>query len=600
MAYGKGKTKNHLKRMADIGSFGMNLDLSDLRMQMLSAFGQFTSAVWPDDILDPVLNSKEIDRLMVVPQSKITKRGLNAVWAEKARLIVKSAMLEQWKRGQHTLFGKFKNISTIGDKPIENGPSRLVNLPEEYSWRLSEVDVAALQELADGLDYKQVLELFRMLRTGDADLSPLQAEALRAMADVVRNRYKCPVWKDDAVVQLHLDYRCVRGGKDVLAAALETLNVGLSDQVGVRHVLPLTSAVSRGNIISIQLQMCFPVAQRLGGDDATAAALMLELGPVLCNAKAVVAKPSVKSSLEQCYTVLADDFGYTNTSSLAVVRSTSPISAEAFSRVGGHNGEDMEKITKSKAKKFLEENVSGDETVLLELMQFDGMDFLDRIVEQALKIDSLRSEIDRMYNRLNRIRAEINYLAGNLPEELIPENPEYAEHRRYMTMHGRFFRILSGINKLKAKRRGIYAAVAGLKKSWFGYIANKKADLAEKYNAIVVSEDLSIASVPTDDPKYKGRTFNKLHNNGSKGQYSRRSEDTLKWRGITSVKIPSYYTSSTDWRDGTVDKKQRSGKTFKASSDGNEWDADLHAAEMIGRYLFLRPKTDATSAALAA
>ncbi len=586
--------------MADIGSFVLNHDLSDLRMRMIDAFGKFASSVWPNDVLDPVFSSKDIDRLMVVTQSEITKSGLNAVWAEKARLIVKSAVLEQWKRAQHTLLGKFKNISTVGDTPIEDGPFRLVNLPEEYSWRLSDADVTALQDLADGLDYEATLDLFQGLRQSDMDLSPLQAEALRAMADVVRNRYKCPVWKDDAIVQLHLDYRSVRGGKDVLDRALLKLNNGLAAQLPAQHVLPLTSAVSRGNIISIPLQMCFPVAQRFGGDDATAAALVLELGPVLCNAKAVVAKPSVKSSLEQCYTVVSDDFGYANTSSLAVVRSNLPIPLDAIARVGGHNGEDMEKITKSKAKKFLEENISGDETVLVELMQFDGKDFLDRIVEQALKIDGLRSEIDQMYNRLNHIRAEINFLAGNDPSDLVPETPERDEHQRYMAMHGRFFRLLSAVGKLKEKRRGIYRSVAGLKKSWFGYIANKKAELAEKYNAIVVSEDLSIVATPTDDPKYKGRTFNKLHNNGSKGQYSRRSEDTLKWRGITSVKIPSYYTSSTDWRDGTVDKTQRNGKTFKAASDGKKWDADLHAAEMIGRYLFLRPKTDATSAALAA
>lgn len=586
--------------MADIGSFEMNLDLSDLRMRMIAALGQFASAVWPDDIIDPRLSSKDIDRLMVVTQSNITKSGLNAVWAEKARLIVKSAVQEQWQRGQRLLFGKFKNISTIGDTPIENGPSRLVNLPEEYSWRLSEADVVALQDLADGLDYRKTLDLFRGLRQSNMDLSPLQADALRAMADVVRNRYKCPVWKDDAVVQLHLDYRCVRGGKDVLTAALETLNVGLSDQAAVRHVIPLTSAVSRGNIVPVPLHMVLPVSQRFGDKDTTAAALVLELGSEVGKSKVVIAKAPEKQPLDQCLTIIGDDFGYANTSSLAVVRSNSPIPIDAIARVGGHNGEDMDKISKSKARKFLEENVSGDETVLLELMQFDGKDFLDRIVEQALKIDSFRAEIDRMYNRLNRIRAEINFLAENDPAGLVPVEPQCAENRRYMAMHWRFFRILSGVNKLKAKRRGVYASVAGLKKSWFGYIANKKAELAEKYNAIVVSEDLSIAAVPTDDPKYKGRTFNKLHNNGSKGQYSRRSEDTLKWRGITSVKIPSYYTSSTDWRDGTVDKTQRNGKTFKAASDGKKWDADLHAAEMIGRYLFLRPKTDATSAALAA
>lgn len=174
------------------------------------------------------------------------------------------------------------------------------------------------------------------------------------------------------------------------------------------------------------------------------------------------------------------------------------------------------------------------------------------------------------------------------------------QHSRYMVMHGRFFRLLAAVGKLKAKRREVYRAVSGLKKSWFGYVAQRKAALAEKYGAAVVTEDLDILAVETDDPAYKGRTFNKMINNGSKGQYNLRSDNTLKWKGIPSIKVPSFYTSATDWRDGTVDKAQRRGETFKATSDGRQWDADLHAAEMIGRYLFLRPKSRPETAALAA
>jgi hypothetical protein len=43
------------------------------------------------------------------------------------------------------------------------------------------------------------------------------------------------------------------------------------------------------------------------------------------------------------------------------------------------------------------------------------------------------------------------------------------------------------------------------------------------------------------------------------------------------VKVPSFYTSSTDWRDGTVDKAQRRGEVFKAASDGRKWDAFRHS-----------------------
>jgi len=63
---------------------------------------------------------------------------------------------------------------------------------------------------------------------------------------------------------------------------------------------------------------------------------------------------------------------------------------------------------------------------------------------------------------------------------------------------------------------------------------------------------------------------------------------------------PSIIAWTTDRRTGTVDKDQRRGSIFRAATDGRVWDTDLHAAEMIGRYLFLRPKSDRIAAALAA
>ena len=92
------------------------------------------------------------------------------------------------------------------------------------------------------------------------------------------------------------------------------------------------------------------------------------------------------------------------------------------------------------------------------------------------------------------------------------------------------------------------------------------------------------------------KSANKMINNGAKGQYTRRADDTLAWRGIATLKLPSFYTSSTDWRTGTVDRGQRSGSRFRAR-DGAEWDADLHAAELLARWLFLRPKPAAPAAA---
>ena len=601
MAYGKGRNKDLMKRTADLGTLAMSADLVDLRSRIVATLDRMADAVWPADILQTIPSSKDLDTVLLRVQSEASLDGLNNVWAEKARLITKSAVLEQWRRGQRNLFGRFRNIAAVGDIPMEDGTKRLVNLPEEFSRSLTAADATALQQLAENVDFAASLKLFQRLDVGDFGSPPHHAAALRAMAATVRERFKRPVWKDDAVVQLHLDYRCLRGGKDAREAVLR--NLGESAQAGVaaQACLPLTSVSPRGTSISVPLRLARTVAEAIGNDpDLRVAALVLELGPAKVQAKMVVTRPPTVSCIADFRTVVAEDFGFRNTSSIAVLRSDAPIGEKALASVSGHNGGDGKKLTKAAAMKFLSEHVSGDEVELLELVQFDGKDFLDRIAAQATKVDGLRSEIDRLYNRLDRIRAEINKVAGIAVAELVPEVAALPHHPRYMAMHVRFFRVLAAVGRLKEARRMVYRAVAGLKKSWFCHVAQRKAALAEKYGAAVVSEDLDIVTVPTDDPDYKGRTFNKMINNGSKGQYNLRSDNILKWRGIASVKVPSFYTSSTDWRTGTVDKCQRRGSVFRAASDGRKWDADLHAAEMVGRYLFLRPKSGIQPTALAA
>ncbi|MDW9481302.1 hypothetical protein GOB57_21895 [Sinorhizobium meliloti] len=601
MAYGKGRNKDLMKRMADLGTLPMTAELAELRSGIIATLDRMAAAVWPADILQPLPSGKDLDAVLLKVQSEASKGGLNNVWAEKARLIAKSGVVEQWKRGQQNLFGRFRNIAAVCDVPLEDGTKRLVNLPEEFSRSLTAEDATALHETAATLDFAATLKLFRDLGDGDCDLPAHHASALRTMADVVRDRFKRPVWRDDAVIQLHLDYRCLRGGKDALAATLQDLGNAVQEARATRTLLPLTSVAPRGAGISFPLRLARPVAARIGDDpDLRVAALVLELGPASAKARMVVTRSPKPTSAAAFRTVVAEDFGFRNTSSIAVLRSATPIGEEALSRVSGHNGGDGKKFSKTASMKFLADHVSGDEVELVELVQFDGKDFLDRIAAQAKKVDGLRSEIDRLYNRLGRIRAEINKVAGAATAELVPEVAAMPDHPRYLAMHGRFFRLLAAVARLKETRRAVYSAVAGLKASWFGHVAQRKADLAEKHGAAVVSEDLDVVTIETDDPAYKGRTFNKMINNGSKGQYNLRSDNVLKWRGIASVKVPSFYTSSTDWRTGTVDKAQRRGPVFRAASDGRRWDADLHAAEMIGRYLFLRPKDGIQTAALAA
>ncbi|MFG6084213.1 hypothetical protein ACEUZ9_000462 [Paracoccus litorisediminis] len=588
MAYGNGAGKDMEKRMADLGQSPMSGDLLELRRKCIETMQRMAQAIFPEDIVDPVPAGKEIDARMLPIQAAASRDGVNNVWAEKCRIMAKSAALEQWKRGQKNLFGRFKNIATRGDKPMKDGHLRLVNMSEDWSRRLGDDYIEALQARAISCDFPVAMRLFAELRDVDAGLTALQADALRAMHDTARLRWGCPEWRDDAIIQLHLDYRCIKGRKRALSAAIDTISRGLTSGGWATHGFALAPHVAHGPGIPIALRLVPDVAKRMDGLGAQGfKALALELGPKTICIKGVVTRPRTAPSLVGFDTVVAEDFGFTNTSSLTVLRSPVPITQERLDFALSEPG-------KKAVKAYLETHVSGDEIEVLDRVQFDGKDFLDRIKLQARAIDTLRSEVDLGYARLGRIRAEMNRIAGREAGDLIAEALDAVtgsnlEQMRYGEMHGRFFRLLKALQRLKAKRRAIYAAVAELKKAWFGHIANVKLRLAEKYGAAVVREDLSILAVPTDDPAYKGRTFNKMINNGSKGQYIRRSDNKLAWRGIAAIALPSYYTSMTDWRNGRIDKKQRQGARF-TGDDGRVWDADDHASEMLGRWLFLRPK----------
>jgi hypothetical protein len=509
------------------------------------------------------------------------------------RLLAKPAVTEQWKRAQARLFGRLKHVSARAETPAKDGTRRLLNLPEVWTGRLSETDVAALQARADPLDFRAAMSLFRELRSGDAGLTTVQAGALRDMEAAVSARFGCPAWGDEAAIQLHLDYRCLRGGANALTTALAGLASGLDGSGDGTALVDLSSHRPRGPAIRVPVRMPRPVAARHQDDPKqTVRSLLLELGPDLLRPKAVLLRQPRAPEIAGARTVLAEDFGYANTSSMVVVRGADGVAADRVDFAASKPG-------KRETKAFLETHVSGAEVEVLERVQISGRAFLARIAEHADRIDTLRSEIDLGYARLGRLKGELNRLTGADPRAPVQEAPEEVtgpEAARYRSMHGRFFRLLNGLERLKARRRALYRRIDGLKKSWFGHVANVRAALAERYGAVVASEALTVLAEEKTGPGYKGRTFNKLINNGAKGQYTRRADDTLKWRGVATLKLPSFYTSSTDWRTGTVDKGQRSGSRFLAR-DGTEWDADLHAAELLARWLFLRPKPAAPAAA---
>jgi len=90
-------------------------------------------------------------------------------------------------------------------------------------------------------------------------------------------------------------------------------------------------------------------------------------------------------------------------------------------------------------------------------------------------------------------------------------------------------------------------------------------------------------------PGYKGRTFNKMINNGSQGQYIRRASDKFRWDGIPELLVPSYYTSTACTCHSLIDASMRSGEIFRCPKCASAANADEHASDTIANYLLLRP-----------
>lgn len=602
MAYGKGQNKDMLKRMADLGRPALSGDLTELRSRCLDVLGDMARAGFTAHVTELVPDGKALDAIMLKEQSGMARgQVMNVVWIEKCRLIAKSAIMEQMKRRQKNLFGRFRHIDSTGDKPLPDGTARLVNLPQKWSYRLGEADLAALKARAEALDYRETMAFFGRLHAGETvpGLPDLHRDALLALMAQVQDRFQCPVWDAEAVVQLHLDYRCIKGTRAALSAALEKIGAGLGRGHPAAHHIALASHTARGPGIGLDLRLD-PITARDIHQHQDAerpyrlTGLALELGPGAAQLRGVMVRPKAMPELSEIRHVVSEDFGLVNTSSLAVLELPTPIDPAALPETD---------LTKKQAETYLRGHVSGDEIRVMETLRLSGRNFLARINEMALAVDRLRSEIDLCYNRLERIRAEINRMLGRearaMIDEALPAMPDGRndpDADRLASMHGRFFRLLAAIGKLKSRRRGIYRSLAGLKKSWFGHVANIRLRLALKYRALVVSEQLDYVTIPVEEAGYKGRTFNRMINNGSRAQYTARADNKLAWRGVPQLKVPAFYTSSTDWRHGAVDKAQRCGENFTASADGRRWHADLHAAEMIGRWLFLRPRNTAVQA----
>ena len=594
MAYGH-ENKNTLKRVVSLG-VGPLTDqkqsaLVVLRQRYLDLANVMLAACFVEEPLrlqDDWQEQLEADLLALQRNSL----GLNKAYAEKARLQVKNILQEQIRRHFNQLVGRLAHCDEELPKPHD--ARRYYYVPPSIQDKVTTQELKELVAVVKKQGYKGALALFRRVileekLEGD---TPHQIGVLHEIYGQALQRHRQPTIgeSDEWICQLHLDVRLLRS-KETLDELQQGAQVLLDESNGLyQSFVQISHPIPRSQSIRLPLTLKAQQIERLWGpkewrqdseSEPFVNSLLLELGPQKVEVKAIFAKkrPELPAP-EQWRHLVGRDFGYVNTVSLSVARVTTSSLTE-------QKVESFKGFGKRKAKQYLS-NHGLIEDVIVERKRYDGRGFLGLIGGICSKIDRLRSQIDHLYNRIGSLKALLVGGLGAKAKASI-EREKVPEERYLKRIHERFFCLLDETRRLKHQRRKEYKRIRGIKKSWFGFLGNEEVKLAKKYEAALVREELSVVAIERRDDRYKGRTFNKMLNNGSKGQYQKRASEKLSWNGIPELALGSYYTSSCCIKHGLVDGKMRKGERFFCPECKEPRHADENAADTIACYLLLVP-----------
>lgn len=505
---------------------------------------------------------------------------------------------------------------TLLERPDRDEPTRKFRyIPVAIQDSVAEADFEVLKSLANA----NWTAAYRCLAEGQqpVGLTPIQIAVLAECHRLALLQYSCPVFNqvglkasDTFVVQLRLEERMFLGYANQGKKLFSEFNAGLQDAFGTSRQtftwpLELTAFHGSGGFT---LPVC--ISQTVyddvrRGQQADVSALMLEIGPDTVRVRATIRLPrrtldvakfsrtkrakladddfeALAAEVNAKPYLLARDVNLINTLAHAVVKRDSLITVDRL--------KEATYLTKTQSKDYLESH-RHDESNLVMAQHFSGRNFIDHVAKLASFIDTLRSKIDKGYDKVREIkRCLIGPLGLNRPDQSISESATHSDPF-VQSLIQKFFRLLARIRQLKGLRVEQYRRIASVKHNWFGWVTNREVELAVQYDAAVVREEAGFVQIPKDDPKYEGRAFNRLLRNGSRGWIEQMASDKLAWFGIPEVKIPSFYTSTTDGRHGVVDKEQRKSEVFKAKQDGMTRHADEHAAVTIGNWLLMEVAT---------
>jgi len=502
---------------------------------------------------------------------------------EKARLAVPNAIAHVERKYLNRLYGRLLHCATpTGEK--DPGKRRYLNIPIDLQDRVTLKQLEAIEEKVTGMGYRKTLDMYRdiVLDNRTECYTALEVLVVKAIHGECRERYRKPEFGRDPgfTCQLHLDYRVIRNRTDPIGELDKGARLLVDKENGkYHHFLEISNPVPRAGAIRIPVVMSARAFRRLD-DESSVSSLSIEIGHAEVTVRAIIAKPERQApEIGDITHLIGRDFGMVNTVSLSVVELDREIEPEDVERIAG--------FTRNEARKYLEAYSHPNDNIVRRI-RFSGRKFLDSYAYACARIDDLKSRIDLGYNRLAKIKGIICGYLGIDQDGQLPDGMVFKD-RFVQKLYDKFFRLLGAIRKMKTARLAAYARIRGVKKSWFGFISNMELALAKEFNAAIVREDLTILATEKASPAYKGRTFNKMINNGSKGQYLRMASDKLKWDGIPEILVPSYYTSTACTVHSLIDEAMRTGEIFRCPRCNTNTHADEHAADTLANYLLLRP-----------
>lgn len=609
MSYGNGKERKDWElRAMPLGvgklSAAKKARLLAIRNSILSLMEDMLARCFVDEPLYAKHSQKTIDAMLFSMEKE--HKGVNAVWKQLARMQVKPMLSNGVQNYYRRLAGSLRNVDQKVPSPSKEeiakrelkltsfiGPvipaHQYFHVPPQIQHEVTEQELEELRLIAEEGD---AVALFKavIIDNNTKKLTPNQVTIIRSIHQRTLAKHNLPVLKDDFLLSLHLDARMLASNKKELPKDIrQDSTLLLADEKNKRYhyFLDLCGTQPREARIRIPLVVSKKMAARIAQGDINWGALTLELSANQVGVRLVVGKepPALKPRTKA---FVGRDFGYTNTISLALVLSEEEVALDAFRKAIAHIDDEKS------AQAFLEQYALSTEPLILERVQFSGKKFLKKLQTLSEKIDKCRSILDIEYPKLEALKAKIT-------QDLeLPEDASLTkEHKKLSKDVAAFFQLFGRIKDVKKAQRKHYAKMAAIKKHWFGFLSTQELRLAEKYDAAIVREDLTVVTQEKESSTYKGRAFNKMINHGAKGQYQRRSSSKLRFNGVEELIIPSWYTSRACLKHRTIlAKNKRQGERIQLTCCGCEDHADLHAAQTIACYPMLQNQRIAAQVAI--